>query len=316
MPAPDTHTQPRRTLQQHAFLWSLASGSEGQLGHPQLHALHMMQANAQLIVDTPRKLESLDPFRLQPWKRWVRRARTSLCRFELPIYVPVCSHARIVPAACTTHDQAPNSTSNSTFSIVRVTAISSGKHHCMAVTVCGELVGFGRNKVCGVHISLHKLRGCIPSSCMLVINCGCQIASQLVWPPVSSTTAVRRAGPRPQEHMLGANLCPHDLDVRVEPLLPHIPGGATDAPDALRLLEWRLGHWLSSENPASLMPLPTARCTLSVSLFLSLHAHAMCPSAPQTPIAHALGPTSGGLRRQPHSGTGHVPRQADPLRLR
>lgn len=48
---------------------SICSGAHGQLGHPQLHALHMMQVNAAFVVDTPRKLDSLDPFRLQPWKR-------------------------------------------------------------------------------------------------------------------------------------------------------------------------------------------------------------------------------------------------------
>ncbi|KAI8472010.1 MAG: regulator of chromosome condensation 1/beta-lactamase-inhibitor protein II [Monoraphidium minutum] len=77
------------------FTWGC--GSDGQLGQPQLHAMHlMMQANAAFNLNAPRKIDALDPFRLQPWKR--------------------------------------------------VTAISSGKHHCMAVTVCGELLGFGRNK--------------------------------------------------------------------------------------------------------------------------------------------------------------------------
>jgi hypothetical protein len=45
------------------------SGSYGQLGHAQLHALHLMQADHAFVVDHPRKLDSLDPFRLQPWKR-------------------------------------------------------------------------------------------------------------------------------------------------------------------------------------------------------------------------------------------------------
>ena len=51
---------------------ALRSGAHGQLGHPQLHALHMMQVNAGFVIDQPRKLDSLDPFRLYPWKRWVK----------------------------------------------------------------------------------------------------------------------------------------------------------------------------------------------------------------------------------------------------
>lgn len=48
------------------------SGSQGQLGQPQLHTLHLMQAGANVFVmDVPRKIESLDPNRLQPWKRCV-----------------------------------------------------------------------------------------------------------------------------------------------------------------------------------------------------------------------------------------------------
>lgn len=46
------------------------SGYQGQLGQPQLHALHLMQAAATVFVmEVPRKIESLDPNRLQPWKR-------------------------------------------------------------------------------------------------------------------------------------------------------------------------------------------------------------------------------------------------------
>jgi len=77
------------------FTWG--SGSYGQLGHAQLHAVHLMQGNVALVVEQPRKLESLDPSKLQPWKR--------------------------------------------------MTAISSGKSHCMGVSVCGELFAWGRNKV-------------------------------------------------------------------------------------------------------------------------------------------------------------------------
>jgi hypothetical protein len=47
------------------------SGAFGQLGQSQLQALHVVQPNNPLILDHPRKIDSLDPFKLQPWKRWV-----------------------------------------------------------------------------------------------------------------------------------------------------------------------------------------------------------------------------------------------------
>ena len=78
------------------FTWG--GGRHGQLGHPHLQTIEMMQPGANIVVDQPRKIDCLDPFKLQAWKR--------------------------------------------------VTAISSGKWHCMAVTVSGELMAFGRNK-CG-----------------------------------------------------------------------------------------------------------------------------------------------------------------------
>ncbi|GBF91109.1 ultraviolet-B receptor-like [Raphidocelis subcapitata] len=77
---------------------SLFTGAFGQLGQPQLQDLHAVQPHNPLILDHPRKIDALDPFKLQPWKR--------------------------------------------------ITAIASGKHHCMAVTVGGDLLAFGRNK-CG-----------------------------------------------------------------------------------------------------------------------------------------------------------------------
>ena len=48
------------------FTWG--GGGYGQLGHAHMHALAMMQAN-NLLLDQPRKIDCLDPARLQAWKR-------------------------------------------------------------------------------------------------------------------------------------------------------------------------------------------------------------------------------------------------------
>ena len=51
------------------LLTCMCSGAQGQLGHTQYHALNMMGVNHAYVMDSPRKIDSLDPNRLQPWKR-------------------------------------------------------------------------------------------------------------------------------------------------------------------------------------------------------------------------------------------------------
>lgn len=117
----------------------------------------------------PARLRAWNPIACSPGsgKRWLCRRQVALC-------------ARMRRTLC--HAGHTEQTARPYAGPVRipgrVTAISAGKHHCMVVTVCGELLAFGRNKVgAGRSASTHfkarlQLAGalknpftCLPAAC-------------------------------------------------------------------------------------------------------------------------------------------------------
>lgn len=85
----------------------------------------------------------------------------------------------------------------------RVTAISAGKHHCMAVTVCGELLGFGRNKVGRVVFTGSPDMPCTHTLAPRVCATGALIAVPRPHPQLPPSTSPGATLPSAQHGQLG-----------------------------------------------------------------------------------------------------------------